>query len=111
MTLGEHLRELRSRLVKAALAVDGVTGTWAGPRAPGTAYVLAHHEIGDVGVGLGSWGYPEGGMGAVSDAIHDAAVAAGAEVRLQAPVERVLVRDGRATGVVLDPLPLRPDIG
>ncbi|MGI8575258.1 MAG: phytoene desaturase family protein, partial [Egibacteraceae bacterium] len=53
-------------------------------------------------VGLGSWGYPEGGMGAVSDAIRDAALAAGAEVRLRAPVERILTCAGRAGGVVLD---------
>ena len=50
--------------IKAALAVNGVIGTWAGPCEPGTAYVMAHHSIGDVGDGhLGSWGYPEGGMG------------------------------------------------
>ena len=56
--------------VKGAMAVNGVIGTWAGPYEPGTAYVMAHHSIGDVGDGqLGSWGYPEGGMGAVSAAI------------------------------------------
>ena len=45
-----------SAQVKAALAVNGVTGTWAGPLEPGTAYVMAHHSIGDVGDGhLGSW--------------------------------------------------------
>ena len=56
--------------IKGALAVNGVIGTWAGPYEPGTAYVMAHHSIGDVGDGqLGSWGYPEGGMGAVSEAI------------------------------------------
>ena len=102
MSIGDLLDDwFESDQVKAALAVDGVIGTWAGPRAPGTAYVLAHHEIGDVGVGLGSWGYPEGGMGAVADAIHASAVAFGAEVRLRAPVDRVMVRDGRTTGVVL----------
>lgn len=102
MSIGDLLDDwFESEQVKAALAVDGVIGTWAGPRAPGTAYVLAHHEIGDVGVGLGSWGFPEGGMGAVSDAIHAAATEAGATVRLRAPVERILTRDGRARGVVL----------
>ena len=56
--------------IKGAMAVNGVIGTWAGPCEPGTAYVMAHHSIGDVGDGqLGSWGYPEGGMGAVSAAI------------------------------------------
>ncbi len=56
--------------VKSAMAVNGVIGTWAGPYEPGTAYVMAHHSIGDVGDGhLGNWGFPEGGMGAVADAI------------------------------------------
>ena len=87
--------------VKAALSVDGIIGTWAGPASPGTAYVLAHHEIGDAGVGVGSWGFPEGGMGAVSDAIRRSAEAFGAEVRTGARVERVLTRDGRARGVAL----------
>ena len=55
--------------VKGVLAINGIIGTWAGPDEPGTAYVMMHHTIGDVGDGqLGSWGYPIGGMGAVSDA-------------------------------------------
>jgi hypothetical protein len=55
--------------VKGLMAVNGIIGTWAGPCEPGTAYVMAHHSIGDVGDGqLGSWGYPEGGMGGVAHA-------------------------------------------
>ena len=75
--------------VKGALAVNGVIGTWAGPYEPGTAYVMAHHSIGDVGDGhLGNWGFQEGGMGAVSSAIESAAREHGAEVRINAPVAR-----------------------
>ena len=89
--------------VKAALAVNGVIGTWAGPYAPGTAYVMAHHSIGDVGDGhLGNWGFQEGGMGAVAAAIERAARGHGAAIRTGAPVARVLVSGDRATGVVLD---------
>ena len=91
-----------SSQVKGALAVNGVIGTWAGPYEPGTAYVMAHHSIGDVGDGhLGNWGFAEGGMGAVSDAIEAAARGFGVEVRLNAPVSRVLVENGRAVGVAL----------
>ena len=83
-------------------SVNGIIGTWAGPDAPGTAYVLMHHSVGDIGDGeIASWGYPEGGMGAVGDACRSAAEAFGAEIRTSSPVERVLVDDGRATGVVL----------
>ncbi len=89
--------------VKAPIAVNGVIGTWAGPYEPGTAYVMAHHSIGDVGDGhLGSWGYPEGGMGAVADAIARAARTFGVEIRTDARVARTLVRNGAATGVALD---------
>ncbi len=89
--------------VKGALAVNGVIGTWAGPYEPGTAYVMAHHSIGDVGDGhLGNWGFPEGGMGAVAVAIERAARSHGAEVRTGAPVRRLLLDGGRAAGVVLD---------
>ncbi len=92
-----------SEQVKASLAINGVIGTWAGPDEPGTAYVMAHHSIGDVGDGhMGSWGFPEGGMGAVADAIHRSAVAAGATVRTGASVEHVSVQGGQARGVVLD---------
>ncbi len=82
--------------VKGALAVNGVIGTWAGPYEPGTAYVMAHHSIGDVGDGqLGSWGYPEGGMGGVSEAIARSARSFGAEIRTNARVSRVLMRGGQ----------------
>src|SRR5262245_653552 len=89
--------------IKGALAVNGVIGTWAGPCEPGTAYVMAHHSIGDVGDGqLGSWGYPEGGMGAVSEAIARSARSFGAEIRTNARVARLLVRNGRVRGAVLE---------
>jgi phytoene dehydrogenase-like protein len=88
--------------VKGALAVNGVIGTWAGPYEPGTAYVMAHHSIGDVGDGhLGNWGFQEGGMGAVSGAIASAAREAGVEIRTGAKVARILISGGRAAGVVL----------
>jgi phytoene dehydrogenase-like protein len=88
--------------IKAAMSINGLIGTWAGPYEPGTGYVMAHHSIGDVGDGtLGSWGVPEGGMGAVAEALERSARAFGAEVRTNARVERILVRDGRAEGVVL----------
>ena len=92
-----------SSQVKGALAVNGVIGTWAGPFEPGTAYVMAHHSIGDVGDGqLGSWGFPEGGMGGVSAAIRRSAESFGAEVRTNAGVQQVLVDNGRVTGVALE---------
>ena len=68
MSIADVLDEwFESPEVKGVLAINGVIGTWAGPEEPGTAYVMMHHTIGDVGDGqLGSWGYPVGGMGAVT---------------------------------------------
>jgi phytoene dehydrogenase-like protein len=95
-------RFFESDQVKTVLSLNGLIGTWAGPYEPGTGYVMAHHSIGDVGDGhLGSWGVPEGGMGAVADCLRRSAEELGCEVRTGARVERVTVRDGRATGVVL----------
>jgi phytoene dehydrogenase-like protein len=88
--------------VKGAMAVNGVIGTWAGPCEPGTAYVMAHHSIGDIGDGhLGNWGFPEGGMGGVSQAIENSARSFGAEIRVDAPVSRLLIENGRVQGAVL----------
>ena len=91
-----------SDAVKGMLTVNGIIGTWAGPDEPGTAYVMLHHSIGDVGDGhLGSWGFQEGGMGAVSDSIRKAAESFGCEIRTKAPVARILVTGGRVSGVAL----------
>ncbi len=92
-----------SDAMRGVLSVSGVIGTWAGPRSAGTAYVMAHHKIGDVGDGkLGAWGFPEGGMGGVTTALRDAAEGFGATVRTECPVDHIRIRDGRATGVVLE---------
>jgi phytoene dehydrogenase-like protein len=88
--------------VKGALATQAIIGAWCGPMSPGSAYVLLHHWMGEVDGHPGAWGWVHGGMGAVSAALADSARAAGAEVRAAAPVRRVTVRDGRATGVELE---------
>ena len=104
MSLTDFLDEwFESEELKGVLTVDGVIGTWAGPDEPGTAYVLLHHAITDIGDGqLGNWGFPEGGMGAVSDAFKRSAESFGAKIRTEAPVAKILIDGGRTKGVVLD---------
>ncbi len=104
MSIGDMLDDwFESPQIKGALAVNGVIGTWAGPYEPGTAYVMAHHSIGDVGDGhLGSWGFPEGGMGAVAEVFKRAALELGAVIRTDAKVTKTLVSNGRVTGVALE---------
>jgi phytoene dehydrogenase-like protein len=95
-------RFVRTPVLSATLATDGLIGTYAGPRDSGTGYVLAHHYAGRALGSQGTWGFVRGGMGAVSRAIALAARKAGAQFRTGATVDRILVRDGCASGVVLD---------
>jgi phytoene dehydrogenase-like protein len=91
-----------SEEIKVTLATDGVIGANGGPRSAGTAYVLLHHCMGGVGGRRGVWGFVRGGMGAVSEAIAASAKSRGAEIRTNCGVDQVVVRDGRARGVVLE---------
>jgi len=87
--------------LKATMSASGIIGTYLGVRSPGTAYVLLHHYMGEIDGAFRAWGIPKGGTGGVSNAIGNAARALGAVIRMEAPVERILVRDGRAVGVAL----------
>jgi phytoene dehydrogenase-like protein len=87
--------------VKVTLATDGVIGANGGPRSAGTAYILMHHCMGGVNGKRGLWGFVRGGMGAVSEAIAASARVSGVEIRTNAAVERIVVRDGRVRGVLL----------
>jgi phytoene dehydrogenase-like protein len=90
-----------SEQLKVTLATDGVIGANGGPRSPGTAYILLHHCMGGVNGHRGLWGFVRGGMGSVSNAIADSGRSRGVVIRTNAPVAKILLRDGRARGVVL----------
>lgn len=90
-----------SNEIKTTLATDGVIGTNGGPATPGTAYILLHHVMGGAAGARGLWGFIRGGMGAISESLAASARAHGATIRTDAAVERILVQDGRAVGVVL----------
>ena len=94
-------RYVRTPVLAATLATDGLIGTGAGPRERGTAYVLAHHYAGRALGVQGAWGFVRGGMGAISSAAASAARAAGATLRTGSTVERIHVRDGRAARIEL----------
>jgi len=88
--------------LKATKSASGIIGAFLGPRSPGSAYVLLHHYMGEIDGAYRAWGFCKGGNGSVSGAIASAARSFGATLRTNAPVRQVLVRNGRATGVVLD---------
>jgi phytoene dehydrogenase-like protein len=89
-------------LIKAAMASPGIIGTALGVYSPGSAYILLHHVMGDVDGNIGAWGLARGGMGAISEAIAGAMQEHGGELRTEAGVQQVLVKNGRAVGVVLE---------
>jgi phytoene dehydrogenase-like protein len=89
-------------VLKATMSASGTIGTFLGVRSPGTAYVLLHHYIGEIDGAFRSWGLSKGGTGQVSCALAASARAAGAEIRLSAPVKHILVQDDETTGVVLE---------
>jgi phytoene dehydrogenase-like protein len=90
-----------SDALRGLLSVSGVIGMWAGPRSAGTGYVTLHHHIGEAAGQTGAWGFPRGGMGAVTAALAAAARSFGAEVRTGAEVEAITTSGGRVTGVNL----------
>jgi phytoene dehydrogenase-like protein len=90
-----------SDALKAALGFDAVVGHYASPYTPGSGYVLLHHCFGEVNGRRGVWGHAVGGMGAITQAMATEARARGVTLSTDAGVAKVLVRSGRATGVVL----------
>jgi phytoene dehydrogenase-like protein len=88
--------------IKACFGFDSVVGNFASPYTPGSAYVLLHHVFGEVNGKPGIWGHAIGGMGAITQAMATEAVTRGVEISLNAPVSRVLIRDGCACGVMLE---------
>ncbi|HZZ66525.1 MAG TPA: NAD(P)/FAD-dependent oxidoreductase [Candidatus Baltobacteraceae bacterium] len=94
-------RYVNTPVLQAAVATDGIIGTNAGPRDPGTAYVLAHHYAGRALGVQGAWGYVRGGMGAISTALASAARAHGAAIHTASAVERICIENGAASGIVL----------
>ena len=102
MSAADFLDEyFESEIVKAHFAGTSIIGTALGPRSPGSAYVLLHHYMGEIDDTVGAWGFARGGMGAVTATLAASLQASGGTIRTNAGIERILVRDGRATGVVL----------
>ncbi|NOR20906.1 MAG: FAD-dependent oxidoreductase [Xanthomonadales bacterium] len=103
MNAAEFLEDyFENDLIKAAMASPGIIGTALGVYSPGSAYVLLHHVMGDVDGNIGACGLARGGMGAISNAIAGALQQHGGEIRTEAGVRNLLVKNGKAAGVVLE---------
>lgn len=92
-----------SDLMQGLMASQGIIGSAAGPRTPGTAYIYLHHAFGEAAGEPGMWGFVRGGMGAITAALADVFRAEGGEIRTEASVTEVkLDTKRRAGGVVLE---------
>lgn len=95
-------RYFESEHLKGMLTFFGMVSIWGGPSTPGTGYVYGHHAWGEFNGQFGHYGFVRGGMGGITEALANGARHHGAEIRTGAPVGRVLVKGGRAAGVVLE---------
>lgn len=103
MSSADYLDEwFETEALKATMSASGIIGTFLGPRSPGTAYVLLHHYMGEIDGVFRAWGFQKGGTGGVAEAIASAARSLGVEIRTNAPVNQIIIKDGRAVGVALD---------
>lgn len=92
-----------NELLQGVLASQGIIGSAAGPRTPGTAYVYLHHAFGEIAGERGRWGFVRGGMGTITTQLADRVRKAGGEIRTESPVAGIKLADHRrAAGVVLD---------
>jgi phytoene dehydrogenase-like protein len=88
-------------LLKGALSMDAVLGTFSGPRSNNSVFTALHRMSGNNADAAGASSIPAGGMGAVTDAMAAAARGAGVEIRTSAPVSRILMDGTRVCGVEL----------
>jgi len=89
-----------TELLRATVAARGIFGTFLGPWSAGSSLVLLIRAAGDANP-AGSANFAAGGAGAITQAMAASAKAAGVEIRSNAEVAEVRVKDGAATGVVL----------
>ncbi|MDJ0710877.1 MAG: NAD(P)/FAD-dependent oxidoreductase [Woeseiaceae bacterium] len=82
-------------LLKGAVSLDAVIGTHLGPRSPNTIMTYLYRNAGN----HGRMDVPKGGMGSVSEELAHAARGSGATIRTGMPVKRIIVDNGRVTGV------------
>ncbi len=95
-------RWFESSMIKSMYGAACFSGNYASLRQPGSAIPLFHTTIGELDGERGAWRMVKGGMGALTQAMASFARSKGAQIRTDAPVEKILVKNGCATGVQLE---------
>ena len=94
-------RWFEADVLRATLATDAIIGAFASISEPGTAYVLLHHVMGEAGGARGVWGYVEGGMGGLAQALEHVLRELRVDIYRDADVGRIVATQGKVAGVVL----------
>jgi phytoene dehydrogenase-like protein len=95
-------RWFESPMIKSMYGAACFSGNYASLRQPGSAIPLFHTTIGELDGERGAWRMVKGGMGALTQAMASFARSKGADIRTDAPVEKILIENGHATGVRLE---------
>ena len=85
-------------MIRGALSLDGVLGSFLGPRSNNSVFCALHRWSGST---TGTH-VAKGGMGAVADAIAAAARKHGATIETSSPVAHILMEGGQVHGVELE---------
>ena len=96
------LRWFESEPLRATLATDAIIGSFTSIESAGSAYVLLHHVMGEAGGARGVWGYVQGGMGGLADALEGACRDLNVAIRREASVTAINTSGGTVTGVTLE---------
>jgi phytoene dehydrogenase-like protein len=101
MAVADFVAEFfETELLRATIAARGIFGTALGPWSAGSTAVLLLRAAADAHP-VGPAAFPRGGLGSFSRALAESAKQAGVEIRTDAEVEHIRVKDGAVTGVAL----------
>jgi len=101
MAVADFVAEFfETELLRAVIAARGIFGTALGPWSAGSTAVLLLRAAADAHP-VGSAAFPRGGLGSFTRALAESAKQAGAEIRTDAEVRHIRLKDGAVTGIVL----------
>ena len=85
--------------IMAVIAYYASIGTFAGPKSPGSAYVIMHHVMGEH-EGAGGWGFVKGGMGKITEALASYGRENGVDIITNAEIAEINVSGNKVSSVV-----------
>src|ERR1700736_4807295 len=101
MAVADFVAEFfETELLRAVIAARGIFGTALGPWSAGSTAVLLLRAAADSHP-VGSAAFPRGGLGSFTRALAEAPRQAGVEIRTDAEVQHIRLKDGAVTGIVL----------